>query len=210
MRPIKYFDLISTTSPVMQAELPNQSKPSKFLRVGLRHSDVIPKELQKALMITETASSKFGVRLKPSKGKALVSRSSSEYYFAVRGAAVILPKNEFQLKRETCNGGEIKQHLQSMLQLLRPRDTLRMAVRLQNMFSNYTRYLVIISTSTRHDNRESSLLGIDYITPNQPAIALILPIWANTAVKLDGDGGISFESSDSYHLFKPISVQAMW
>uniref|UniRef100_A0A1I7XAW5 Uncharacterized protein n=1 Tax=Heterorhabditis bacteriophora TaxID=37862 RepID=A0A1I7XAW5_HETBA len=61
------------------------------------------------------------------------NRSISECYFAVRGAAVVLPHSD---NSPTCShgsaqGAEIESHLQLMLRLLRPQDTMNMAVRLQ-------------------------------------------------------------------------------
>lgn len=38
----------------------------------------------------------------------------------------------------------------------------------------------------------------------------MIPIFASTHVRLDGDGGIAVDCDSSYHLFRPVSVQAMW
>ncbi|KHJ44199.1 dual specificity phosphatase, catalytic domain protein, partial [Trichuris suis] len=140
--------------------------------------------------------------------------SQSECYFAVKGAAVILAKNDCSMHRRQASssggGGEIQHHLQSMLQLLRPQDTLKMAVRLESLFGKHTRYVAIVSACGRQDNQESIVVGIDYTSSDTPTIGLVLPMWATTSITLDGDGGICIESDTSQHVFKPISVQAMW
>lgn len=142
----------------------------------------------------------------------LSSFSLSECYFAVKGAAVILPQTESAMLPKSLNssGGEIQQHLQAMLHLLRPQDKLTIAVRLQSAIGSHTRYMAIVSTIERLDTVECALLGIDYLCKNQTTIGLVLPIWASTKVELDGDGGISVDSAGSMHVFKPVSVQAMW
>uniref|UniRef100_A0A914W7Q0 protein-serine/threonine phosphatase n=1 Tax=Plectus sambesii TaxID=2011161 RepID=A0A914W7Q0_9BILA len=106
--------------------------------------------------------------------------------------------------------GEIQQHLQAMLHLLRPQDTLRMAVRLESVLGLHTRYMAIVSTLGREDDREATVLGVDYVARDQTTIGLVLPVWASTSIELDGDGGILVESAGSQHVFKPVSVQAMW
>ncbi|KRY60559.1 Protein phosphatase Slingshot -like protein 2 [Trichinella britovi] len=140
--------------------------------------------------------------------------SQSECYFAVRGAAVILPKHECMMpvQSNSIEGGgrEIQQHLQTMLQLLRSQDTLKMAVKLSSFIGKNTRYLAIVSTVGRQDNQESVVIGIDCGPDRNPTIGLVLPIWASTKISLDSDGGICIESDHCQHVFKPISVQAMW
>ncbi|KRZ62974.1 Protein phosphatase Slingshot -like protein 1, partial [Trichinella nativa] len=140
--------------------------------------------------------------------------SQSECYFAVRGAAVILPKHECMMpvQSNSIEGGgrEIQQHLQTMLQLLRSQDTLKMAVKLSSFIGKNTRYLAIVSTVGRQDNQESVVIGIDCGPDQNPTIGLVLPIWASTKISLDSDGGICIESDHCQHVFKPISVQAMW
>lgn len=56
---------------------------------------------------------------------------------------------------------EIELHLQKMLSLLRPQDTLTMAVRLQrqNKHPNHARYLAIVTCTERV--KESALIGFD-------------------------------------------------
>ncbi|XP_059218240.1 protein phosphatase Slingshot [Stomoxys calcitrans] len=55
---------------------------------------------------------------------------------------------------------------------------------------------------------ESCLLGIDY--NERATIGLVVPILADTTIHLDGDGGFSVSVYGKTHIFKPVSVQAMW
>ncbi|XP_076330304.1 uncharacterized protein LOC143236006 isoform X2 [Tachypleus tridentatus] len=135
----------------------------------------------------------------------------SECYFVVKGAAVILPHDEclHLHRRSFSNGaGDLQKHLQSMFYLLRPEDTLKIAVKLESVHVGRARYLVVISCQGRHHTEESCLLGID--CNDGTTIGLVLPIWADTSITLDGDGGFSLSSSGRKHIFKPVSVQAMW
>ncbi|XP_022254527.1 uncharacterized protein LOC106470219 isoform X2 [Limulus polyphemus] len=95
-----------------------------------------------------------------------------------------------------------------MFYLLRPEDTLKIAVKLESVHVGRARYLVVISCQGRHNTEESCLLGID--CNDDTTIGLVLPIWADTSITLDGDGGFSLSSSGRKHIFKPVSVQAMW
>ncbi|XP_011214749.2 protein phosphatase Slingshot [Bactrocera dorsalis] len=205
------------------------------------------------------------------------------------------------------NNSDIQQHLQSMIDLLYPEETLKMAVKLESQRPNRTRYLVIVSrccyrpTTTDRKNKimrhnstkannaiasanivtmrqssadsikrtpqqqqsqtesssggeestdaqdknytsgsqsakatqrqtiksdtekisasgdskvcedgveESCLLGID--CNERTTIGLVLPILADTTIHLDGDGGFSVSVYGKTHIFKPVSVQAMW
>lgn len=72
------------------------------------------------------------------------------------------------------------------------------------------RYLVVV-TFTREagtPHEESCLLGVD--CAEETTIGLALPVWADTTISLDGDGGFIVSVSCKQHIFKPISVQAMW
>ncbi|XP_053678589.1 uncharacterized protein LOC128728964 [Anopheles nili] len=55
---------------------------------------------------------------------------------------------------------------------------------------------------------ESCLLGIDCI--ERTTVGLVLKVLADTSIRLDGDGGFSVSSCGKQHIFKPVSVQAMW
>ncbi|XP_053641553.1 uncharacterized protein ssh isoform X2 [Cherax quadricarinatus] len=118
------------------------------------------------------------------------NRSLSEYYFAVKGFGVLLPKNECQLGRGRRTGTappDIQGHLQAMLHLLCPGDTLHMAVRLESQHVGRVRYLAVTGRTGRQDKEEDCLLGIDF-TGEKPSIGLVLPVLADTRINLNGDG----------------------
>ncbi|WAR02145.1 SSH2-like protein [Mya arenaria] len=135
-------------------------------------------------------------------------RSFSESYFAVKGAALILPQNDETVytRRHNKNhaGDDIQMHLQAMFSLLRPSDTIKVAVKLEG---EHTRYLAVVSCIGRQDTEESVILGIDIL--EQASVGLILPVWAHTEISLDGDGGFTIKIENNTHAFKPVSVQAM-
>ncbi|KAK2586908.1 hypothetical protein KPH14_009841 [Odynerus spinipes] len=134
----------------------------------------------------------------------------SECYFAGKGAALVLPPNERARpsRRVSAAGCDIQQHLQSMFYLLRPEETLKMAVKLESVHPGRTRYLVVVSCTGRQDAEESCLLGIDCHA--RATVGLVLRVLADTAITLDGDGGFSVSVCGRQHIFKPVSVQAMW
>ncbi|XP_029158133.1 protein phosphatase Slingshot homolog 2 isoform X3 [Nylanderia fulva] len=136
--------------------------------------------------------------------------SLSECYFAGKGAALVLPPNERARpsRRVSAAGCDIQQHLQSMFYLLRPEETLKMAVKLESVHPGRTRYLVVVSCTGRQDAEESCLLGIDCHA--RATVGLVLRVLADTAITLDGDGGFKVSVCGRQHIFKPVSVQAMW
>ena len=84
-------------------------------------------------------------------------------------------------------------------------------MRLESQHKGRVRYLVAV-TFTREATKgreESCLLGVD-CRSEETTIGLVLPVWADTTISLDGDGGFTVSSSTGQHVFKPISVQAMW
>ncbi|XP_070769453.1 protein phosphatase Slingshot homolog 3 isoform X1 [Enoplosus armatus] len=100
--------------------------------------------------------------------------------------------------------------LHAMVELLRPEDTIKLAVQLESVSSVRVRYLIVVSTL--NNKQESILLGMDF--PNsdsdQCTIGLVLPVWSDTQVYLDGDGGFSVTSAEETRIFKPVSMQTMW
>ncbi len=42
------------------------------------------------------------------------------------------------------------------------------------------------------------------------SVGLVIPIYANCEISLNGDGGFQFKTHQSTHIFKPVSIQAMW
>lgn len=54
------------------------------------------------------------------------------------------------------------------------------------MEGDHTRYLAVVSCIGRQDTEESVVLGMDLL--DKAHIGLVLPVWAHTHIKLDGDG----------------------
>ncbi|KAL3858380.1 hypothetical protein ACJMK2_012971 [Sinanodonta woodiana] len=137
----------------------------------------------------------------------------SESYFTVKGAALILPQNDYEgfytRRLNTSNGGDIQKHLQAMFCWLRPEDTIKLAVRLESNNPKYIRYMVVMSCSGCHDTEESAVLGLD-LNDELATIGLVFPIWAHTKLDLEGDGGFSITPEGRPYNFQPVSVQAMW
>ncbi|XP_041808308.1 protein phosphatase Slingshot homolog 2b isoform X2 [Chelmon rostratus] len=146
-------------------------------------------------------------------------RSISESFLTVKGAALFLPRgngsspssaSRFSQLRSK-HAGDIQQHLQTMFTLLRPEDNIKLAVRLESAHTQITRYMVVVSTNGRQDTEESLVLGMDFSPVDSScSVGLVLPLWSDTLIHLDGDGGFSVSTDNRVHVFKPVSVQAMW
>ncbi|XP_036381763.1 protein phosphatase Slingshot homolog 2-like isoform X2 [Megalops cyprinoides] len=146
-------------------------------------------------------------------------RSISESFLTVKGAALFLPRGNgsssssvpLVTQRRNKHAGDLQQHLQTMFTVLRPEDTIRLAVRLESAYPQCTRYMVVVSTNGRQDTEESVVLGMDFSSSeNTCSVGLVLPLWSDTLIHLDGDGGFSVSTVNRVHVFKPVSVQAMW
>ncbi|XP_028817896.1 protein phosphatase Slingshot homolog 2 isoform X2 [Denticeps clupeoides] len=146
-------------------------------------------------------------------------RSISESFLTVKGAALFLPRGNGSspssvpriTQRRNKHTGDLQQHLQTMFTLLRPEDNIRLAVRLESAYPQCTRYMVVVSTNGRQDTEESVVLGMDFTSSNHVCtVGLVLPLWSDTLIHLDGDGGFSVSTVNRVHVFKPVSVQAMW
>uniref|UniRef100_A0A4W6FM21 protein-serine/threonine phosphatase n=1 Tax=Lates calcarifer TaxID=8187 RepID=A0A4W6FM21_LATCA len=145
--------------------------------------------------------------------------SISESFLTVKGAALFLPRgngsspssaSRFSQLRSK-HAGDIQQHLQTMFTLLRPEDNIKLAVRLESAHPHVTRYMVVVSTNGRQDTEESVVLGMDFSPVDSScSVGLVLPLWSDTLIHLDGDGGFSVSTDNRVHVFKPVSVQAMW
>jgi protein-tyrosine phosphatase len=109
------------------------------------------------------------------------------------------------------------------ISLLRPNDIISVAVKLSSYVADRCRYLVIVETQSLSNSggEESAILGVDlHLAENnssdnnnqniQCTIGLVLPIYASCMISLNGDGGFKFQSHESVHIFKPVSIQAMW
>ncbi|KAE9551008.1 hypothetical protein FO519_005794 [Halicephalobus sp. NKZ332] len=158
---------------------------------------------------TDAGSSKSQTRGRNSEPTIPV-RSLSEFYFTVKGAAVILThQDESNFYPRSCSEDkDLELHLQCMLRLIRQQNIMSRVVRLQSIFENVIRYLAVVETSDS-SNQDAALFGFDLDTTNA-SIGLIVPITSTTKVKLDGDGGISVETFSDIYFFKPVSIQAMW
>uniref|UniRef100_A0A3Q1B1K3 protein-serine/threonine phosphatase n=1 Tax=Amphiprion ocellaris TaxID=80972 RepID=A0A3Q1B1K3_AMPOC len=166
-----------------------------------------------------------GVKLRPYfTDNSVISQGEiyqliSESFLTVKGAALFLPRgngsspssaSRFSQLRSK-HAGDIQQHLQTMFTLLRPEDNIKLAVRLESAHPQVTRYMVVVSTNGRQDTEESVVLGMDFSPVDSScSVGLVLPLWSDTLIHLDGDGGFSVSTDTRVHVFKPVSVQAMW
>ncbi|XP_004598304.2 protein phosphatase Slingshot homolog 3 [Ochotona princeps] len=126
------------------------------------------------------------------------------------------PGEEQPLADQTDGQGSQKrgpsQHLHHMVELLRPQDDIRLAAQLEAARPPRLRYLLVVSTREPSSQDETVLLGLDFPDNSSPSctLGLVLPLWSDTQVYLDGDGGFSVTSGGKSHIFKPISIQTMW
>ncbi|XP_029467063.1 protein phosphatase Slingshot homolog 2 isoform X2 [Rhinatrema bivittatum] len=146
-----------------------------------------------------------------------INQLISESFLTVKGAALFLPRGNGSSTprishRRNKHAGDLQQHLQAMFTLLRPEDNIRLAVKLESTYLNRTRYMVVVSTNGRQDTEESVVLGMDFPCNDSCSctMGLVLPLWSDTLIHLDGDGGFSVSTDNRIHIFKPVSVQAMW
>ncbi|XP_074774664.1 protein phosphatase Slingshot homolog 3 [Athene noctua] len=139
-------------------------------------------------------------------------------FVMVKGAALLLPAEE-PLEAEPPPAappgqapGRQEQHLQLMMQLLRPQDAIRLAVRLESSRPRRVRYLLVVRPEEAGAEGETALLGVDFTHEGATCctLGMVLPLWSDTQVFLDGDGGFSVTSGGQTRIFKPISVQTMW
>lgn len=63
---------------------------------------------------------------------------------------------------------------------------------MESIHSSRTRYLVVVSHTGKFQTEESCLLGID--CNKEITIGLVLPVWADTRITLDGDGSVQIFS----------------
>ncbi|XP_056313953.1 protein phosphatase Slingshot homolog 1 [Danio aesculapii] len=142
--------------------------------------------------------------------------SLSESFFMVKGAALFLQQGSSAQEPRTPthhkNAGDLPQHLQVMINTLRSEDRIKLVVRLESGWTDHVRYMVVVYTNGRQDTEENILLGMDFTDKDSKScsIGMALPIWSDTKIHLDGDGGFSVSTAGRLHIFKPVSVQAMW
>jgi len=90
-------------------------------------------------------------------------------------------------------------------------DILGMVIQLQPaLLVRHPRYLAVVTTRTGPESHFVLLLGIDCTSIDAASIGLVVPLWQSTRLELDGDGGILLECDGTVHVFKPVSVKAMW
>eukprot|EP00111_Clytia_hemisphaerica_P019388 TCONS_00057231-protein len=132
---------------------------------------------------------------------------SFEGYFASRSGAIALQTGNSVLKTTADKIGEIQNHLEHMVSILREIDALRMAVRIESKIPLKKRYLTVVSSDKDH----SAIIGIDWCQGQGPTIGLVLPIHSTTYCHLDGDGGFYVSKTSTFnHIFRPVSVQTLW
>eukprot|EP00731_Ephydatia_muelleri_P023353 Em0015g936a len=143
----------------------------------------------------------------------VLSSSSYEGFVAKEHLAVSLsPRTWTSLSR---NGVSlpIHTHLKQIMKLVRPCDSLKMAVELENSSSRKVRkYLIVVMSVENQDSEDSEetlILGTEQ-EDTVVRLCLVLPVWGDTQIKLDGDGGFSVHTGDQHRIFKPMSVQSMW
>ncbi|KAM9393679.1 protein phosphatase Slingshot homolog 1 isoform 2-T2 [Pholidichthys leucotaenia] len=145
-----------------------------------------------------------------------INRILSESFFMVKGAALFLQQGSSHPGQKAHphhkHAGDLPQHLQVMINILRSEDRIKLAVRLESAWSDRVRYMVVVYTSGRQDTEENILLGIDFTNKDckSCSIGMVLPLWSDTKIHLDGDGGFTVSTAGRTHVFKPVSVQAMW
>uniref|UniRef100_A0AAY4B9V2 Protein phosphatase Slingshot homolog 1 n=1 Tax=Denticeps clupeoides TaxID=299321 RepID=A0AAY4B9V2_9TELE len=137
-------------------------------------------------------------------------------FFMVKGAALFLQQGSSAQGQRTPthhkHAGDLPQHLQIMINTLRSEDRIKLAVRLESAWTDRVRYMVVVYTNGRQDTEENILLGMDFTNKDSKScsIGMVLPLWSDTKIHLDGDGGFSVSTAGRSHVFKPVSVQAMW
>ncbi|KAM4586647.1 protein phosphatase Slingshot homolog 3 isoform 1-T1 [Fundulus diaphanus] len=142
-----------------------------------------------------------------------------ESFALVKGAVLLLDDGDSgglkddvtsPVKKGTGASAIRHRHLHAMLEQLRPEDTIRLAVELESVSTVRVRYLIVVSTLA--SRQESILLGMDFPSSDSDhcTIGLVLPVWSDTQVYLDGDGGFSVTSAEDTRNFKPVSMQSMW
>ncbi|XP_068422706.1 protein phosphatase Slingshot homolog 1 [Clinocottus analis] len=170
-----------------------------------------PSAASTASTATTTAGEDFG-----SEDERRINQSLSESFFMVKGAALFLQQGSSHQGQKAHpphkHAGDLPQHLQVMINILRSEDRIKLAVRLESAWTEHVRYMVVVYTSGRQDTEENILLGIDFTTKDckSCSIGLALPLWSDTKIHLDGDGGFTVNTASRTHVFKPVSVQAMW
>ncbi|XP_076867413.1 protein phosphatase Slingshot homolog 1 isoform X2 [Brachyhypopomus gauderio] len=144
------------------------------------------------------------------------SNLSNESFVLVRGAALHLQHGgsapEPRTPTHPKNTGDLSEHLQAMINTIRAEDRIKLAVRLESRWAEHVRYMVVVYTKGCQDTEENVLLGMDFTNQDSKSctVGLVLPLWSDADIHLDGDGGFSISTAGRSHVFKPVSVKAMW
>ncbi|NXP71539.1 SSH phosphatase, partial [Ramphastos sulfuratus] len=117
-------------------------------------------------------------------------------FVMVKGAALLLPAEEGLEDEPRSEGppgqapGLQEQHLHLMMQLLRPQDAIRLAVRLESARPRRVRYLLVVRPEEEGAEGQTVLLGMDMAHEGATCctLGMVLPLWSDTQVFLDGDG----------------------
>uniref|UniRef100_A0A8B9T544 Protein phosphatase Slingshot homolog 1 n=1 Tax=Anas platyrhynchos TaxID=8839 RepID=A0A8B9T544_ANAPL len=124
--------------------------------------------------------------------------SLSESFFMVKGAALFLQQGnssqgQRSLQHPHKHAGDLPQHLQVMINLLRCEDRIKLAVRLESVWTDRVRYMVVVYSNGRQDTEENILLGVDFSSKESKSctIGMVLRLWSDTKIHLDGDGSCS-------------------
>ncbi|MGH0185813.1 UNVERIFIED_CONTAM: hypothetical protein FKN15_018914 [Acipenser sinensis] len=123
-----------------------------------------------------------------------ICRILSESFFMVKGAALFLQQGSSPQSQKVHphhkHAGDLPQHLQVMINLLRSEDRIKLAVRLESAWSDRVRYMVVVYSNGRQDTEENILLGMDFTNKESKncSIGMVLPLWSDTKIHLDGDG----------------------
>lgn len=103
--------------------------------------------------------------------------------------------------------------LQAMFALLPQDHVLKEVVRLESANRNRLRYLAVVAYSPRgpEGEEETCVLGFDCAGDRPHAtLGLVLCLYADSGLTLDGDGGFCVTSGGAQHVFKPVSVHVLW
>ncbi|KTF87861.1 hypothetical protein cypCar_00026737 [Cyprinus carpio] len=137
-----------------------------------------------------------------------INQLISENFLTVKGAALFLPRGNGSSPSSAPRITQRRNKHTGNRMLI---GSLSQAVRLESAYALRTRYMVIVSTNGRQDTEESVVLGMDFGNSDSTCtVGLVLPLWSDTLIHLDGDGGFSVSTVNRVHVFKPVSVQAMW
>ncbi|KAK7934115.1 hypothetical protein WMY93_005011 [Mugilogobius chulae] len=148
-----------------------------------------PSAASSASTATTAAGEDFG-----SDDERRANQSLSESFFMVKGAALFLQQGSSHPSQKT--------HPQYK----------HAGGAAGEAWSDRVRYMVVVYTSGRQDTEENILLGIDFTNRDckSCSVGMVLPLWSDAKIHLDGDGGFTVSTANRTHVFKPVSVQAMW